>query len=96
MRDLATSLILYEKITTTEAKAKTLRPFVERLITTSKANTLQARRRLNAVLLHEKAVAKALEVVGPRYQSRAGGYTRIIHLKPRLGDGAKQAVIELV
>ncbi|OGY43681.1 MAG: 50S ribosomal protein L17 [Candidatus Buchananbacteria bacterium RIFCSPHIGHO2_01_FULL_39_14] len=96
LRSLATSLILYEKIKTTKAKAKTVRPLVERLITAAKKNDLNSRRKLLSVLYHKKAVAKALEVLGPRYQERAGGYTRIIKLGRRQGDNAEIAQIELV
>jgi large subunit ribosomal protein L17 len=94
--DLATSLILYEKIKTTQAKAKAIRPVVEKLITTSKKNDLTARRALLQALRHKKAVSKALEVLGPRYKERPGGYTRITHLAPRQGDGAAMCQIEFV
>ena len=96
MRNLATSLILYEKIKTTTAKAKALRPLAERLVTIAKKNDLTARRRLLAVLYHKKAVSKALEVIGPRYQDRHGGYTRITKIGKRQGDGAEVAQIEFV
>ena len=96
LANLAESLVLYEKIKTTKAKAKTVRPLVERLITAAKKNDLNSRRKLLSVLYHKKAVAKALEVLGPRYQERAGGYTRIIKLGRRQGDNAEIAQIELV
>jgi large subunit ribosomal protein L17 len=96
MRDLATSLLIFEHITTTQAKAKTLRPYAEKLITIAKRNDVQSRRALMQVLRHEKAINKALEVIGPRYRDRRGGYTRITTTAPRLGDGAQMAVIELV
>ena len=96
MRNLATSLILYEKIKTTKAKAQALRPLVERLVTVAKKNDLTARRRLLAVLYDKKAVSKALEVIGPRYKDRNGGYTRITKIGPRQGDGADVAQIEFV
>lgn len=95
-RDLATSIVLYEKIKTTEAKAKAIRPVVEHLITVAKKNDLAARRELLATLRHKNAIRKALEVLGPKYQTRKGGYTRIIRLMPRKGDGAAMAQIELV
>ena len=98
MRGLATSMIIYGKIQTTETKAKAMRPMVEKLITTAKAgqDDLNARRKLLEILYHKKAVAKALEVLGPKYKNRPGGYTRITHLGTRQGDGAKMVNIEFV
>lgn len=96
MKNLATQLILYEKISTTEAKAKALRPYVERLITKGKKNTLAARRALLRVLPVENAVKKVLEELGPRYATRPGGYTRITKLGVRLGDAARIARIEFL
>lgn len=96
MRNLATSLVLYEKIKTTQAKAKAVRPLVEHLVTIAKKNNLTSRRQLLAVLYHPKAVRKALEVLGPRYLDRKGGYTRIIKIGQRQGDGADVAQIEFV
>lgn len=96
LKNLALQLVVYEKIRTTEAKAKVLRPYVERLITKGKANTLAARRALLRVLPTEISVKKVLEELGPRYQERAGGYLRITKTTPRQGDGAHMAVIEFV
>ena len=96
LRDLATSLIIYEKIKTTEAKAKALRPVAERLVTVAKKNTITSRRRLLKTLRHKKAVDKALDVIGPRYATRAGGYLRITRIGNRLGDGAAVCQIEFV
>ncbi|MFH1145803.1 MAG: 50S ribosomal protein L17 [bacterium] len=97
LKNLAQAVILYEKVTTTEAKAKAIRPIVEKMITVGKENTLVARRKLLSVLPTENAVKKVLEVLGPKYKERKGGYTRIIKLqKVRVGDGGKQAIIELV
>lgn len=96
LRNLATSLIIYEKIKTTKAKAKTLRPLAEKLITTAKVNNLASRRRLISVLYHPKAVKKALAVLGPRYQAKKGGCLRIINLGRRAGDGAEICQIEFV
>ena len=96
MRGLATSLILHEHINTTLAKAKAIRPVVEKLITVGRKGDLNARRKLNAYLLNEAAVNKLLEEVGPRYKTRPGGYTRIIKLGNRQGDGAEIAQIQLV
>lgn len=96
LKTLASSLVLYGKITTTEAKAKELKPFIERSITcTKKENSLHARRLLGRYFSH--AVAKKLMMeIGPRYRERRGGYTRIIKLGPRKTDAARMAVIELV
>lgn len=96
LRILASQLVLYEKIKTTEAKAKALRPFVERLITHSKGGTLADRRYLMKYLSVENAVKKLIEDIGPRYKERAGGYTRIIKIGQRQGDAARVARIELV
>ena len=74
MRSLARSLVLEERISTTEAKAKTLSPFIERLVTYAKKNTLASRRLTKARLGDDEAVKKLFEVVGPRYAERAGGY----------------------
>jgi len=96
LKNLAENLILYEKISTTEAKAKAVRSFAERLITKSKNDTLANRRYLIKHLQAEKSVKKLLEVIGPRYKDRSGGYTRIIKLKNRQGDNAPLVQIELV
>ena len=96
LRDLATSVIVYEKIKTTDTKAKSLRPVVERLITRAKKGDLAARRYLLSYFPTEQPVNKLLEVLGPRYKDRKGGYTRIIKLGVRQGDGAPMAQIELV
>ena len=84
-----------EKITTTEAKAKEVKPFVEKLITKSRENNLASIRYLNRYL-PVKARQKIISQIGPQYQKRAGGYTRIIKLGPRRTDGAKMAIIELI
>jgi large subunit ribosomal protein L17 len=96
LKNLAAQLILYEKIKTTEAKAKVVRSYVERLITKGKKNTLAARRELMKFLSIEHAVRKVLEVYGPRYANRPGGYTRITKLGVRQGDGARIASIEFI
>jgi len=96
MRDLATSLVVYDAIKTTEAKAKALRPVVEKLITTAKKGDLAARRRLLAYFSTEQPVHKLMDVIGPKYKDRQGGYTRIVKLGFRQGDGAPVAKIELV
>lgn len=96
LANLVESLVLYEKITTTSAKAKALRPVVERLITKSKQNNLAARRYLATFLYTAKAIKKMMEVLGPRYADRKGGYTRITKVGVRRGDGGEKSVIELV
>lgn len=96
MRSLATSVILYEHVNTTLAKAKAVRPFVEKLITCGRSKTLVSRRLLMKDLLSENAVNKVLEELGPRYSTRPGGYTRILKLGSRKGDGAEVAQIQLV
>lgn len=93
---LAESLILREKIRTTKAKAHAVRAIVEKMITKSKLNTLSARRALIADLDTPNAVKKLMEVLGPRYKERAGGYTRTTLLGERKGDGAPEAIIEFV
>jgi large subunit ribosomal protein L17 len=96
VRSLATSLVLYEKIKTTETKAKVLRPYAERLITIGKKKTLQSRRQLLAKLYVESAVKKIIEELAPRYAERKGGYLRIVKLGFRKGDAAKEVRIEFV
>jgi len=96
LRDLATSVVVYEKIKTTEVKAKQVRPVVERLITRAKKGDLAARRYLLSYFPTEQPVNKLLEVLGPRFKDRKGGYTRITKLGTRQGDGAPMAQIELV
>ena len=96
LKNLAESLVLYEKVKTTEAKAKAVRPYVERLITHSKEDTLTNRRYLLRRLPTENGVKKLLEVLGPRYKERPGGYTRIVKLGKRQGDNADVVQLELV
>jgi len=98
IRQLAESLILHEKIVTTEAKAKALRPIIEKLVTRARGKEkLAVRRTLLSKLPKQKAVKKLQEDIAPRYKERKGGYTRIIKLGAlRQGDGAKMAQIEFV
>jgi large subunit ribosomal protein L17 len=96
LRNLAVSLVLFDKIETTEAKAKVLRPFIEKIITLGKENNLTSRRRLIALLQNQRAVEKILTTLGPKYKERPGGYTRIVKLGQRKGDAAKMAMIELI
>jgi large subunit ribosomal protein L17 len=97
LRSLARSLVLHERISTTEAKAKELRPFVERLVTYSKKNTLASRRLAISRLQDEEAVKKLFDAIGPRYADRAGGYTRVIKRAKRgANDARKMAYIAFV
>lgn len=96
LRNLATSLVLYEKIKTTKAKAQALRPYIERMITTGKDKTLHARRELLKKLMVQGAVEKVLAEISPRYATRSGGYTRIIKIGRREGDAAEMVQIEFV
>lgn len=96
LQNLAASLVLHEKIRTTEAKAKALRSVVEKAITTGKKPTLTARRKLLSLFYTEHPVNKIFEVLGPRYATRPGGYTRIVKLGSRKNDGADMVRIELV
>ncbi len=96
LKNLAQSVILYEKVKTTLAKAKEVRSLVERLITIGKKPGLTSRRRLLSKLPTELAVRKLLEELGPRYAQRNGGYTRLIKLGFRQGDAAQIVQIELV
>lgn len=96
MRNMVNSFFEYEKLTTTVTRAKELRRLVERMITIAKRGDLNSRRQALKVIHDRKLVAKLFEMIAPRYQERAGGYTRIIRLNPRLGDNAPMAIIELV
>ncbi|HZF43759.1 MAG TPA: 50S ribosomal protein L17 [Sphingomonadaceae bacterium] len=95
-RNMAAALIKHEQITTTTAKAKELRPYVEKLITLAKRGGLSNRRLAHARMLDDTQLVKLFEVLAPRYADRAGGYCRIIHANIRASDAAPMAVIELV
>jgi len=97
MRSLARSLVLEEKISTTETKAKALRPVIERLVTYAKKNTLASRRLARAKLGDAAAVKKLFDSIGPRYATRAGGYTRVVKRTLRgSNDARKLAYIAFV
>lgn len=96
LRNQAVSLILNEKIKTTTVRAKNLQRVIEPLITTAKAQNLTARRKLLGYLPKTGAVRKLMEELAPRYKERAGGYTRIVKIGIRQGDGASISQIELV
>ena len=95
-KGLAVSLILNERVTTTEAKAKTIRPVVEKLVTMSRDDTEHHRRLVMSRIGNEVATAKLFEVLGPRFEDQAGGYTRIYKVGQRKGDAAPMAMIEFV
>src|SRR5882672_8033428 len=96
LRNLTTSLFRHERIRTTVPKAKELRPFAERLITLARRDTLHTRRQVLRHVSDKTVVKKLFDTLGPRFASRPGGYTRILRLGPRQGDGADMAILELV
>jgi large subunit ribosomal protein L17 len=96
LRNLVTSVILQERIITTVPKAKAARPLVEKMITLAKRDSLHTRRQAAMVLCTPASVKKLFDTLGTRFGQRPGGYTRITRLGPRKGDGAEQAMIELV
>lgn len=96
LRGLTAELIRHERITTTLAKAKETRIVAEKLITHGKKGTLHHRRLALSQIPNKRVVKKVFDDLAPRYEERPGGYTRIVKLGPRQGDGAQMAVIELV
>ena len=96
LRGLTTSIILEDRIKTTVTKAKAVRPKVEKMITLAKRDTLHSRRQAAAFLLSDDAVKKLFDTIGPRCAERPGGYTRIMRVGFRKGDGAEEAIIELL
>ena len=96
LRNLCTSLLEHERVTTTVQKAKEVRPLAERMITLGKRETLHARRRAAGFLLKAAVVQKLFDTIAARYADRPGGYTRILKLGHRSGDGAELAIIELI
>src|SRR5271166_6365548 len=96
LANLATALFEHGKITTTEARARRLRPVAERLITFAKRGDLHARRQVLTVVTDKTVVKTLFDTIGPSYATRQGGYTRITKIGPRKGDNAAMAVIELV
>ena len=96
LKNLSKSLIVHEQIETTLPKAKDLRPFVEKILTIGKTNTLAAKRKVYSYLGDKKLVEKVFKVLGKRYQKRNGGYVRILKSGFRYGDSAPKAIIELV
>ncbi len=96
LRQQAISMIMHERITTTEAKAKTLRPIVEKLVTLAREDTPHHRKLVMSKIDNEPAMVRLFESVAPRFESVPGGYTRISKLGPRHGDAAPLALIEFV
>jgi len=95
-KSLIRSLILAEKIKTTEAKAKAIKPLIDKMVYSSRKSDLATRRRLISTLGDKQAVKKLIEQISPRYLKKRGGYVRIIKLLPRKSDAAKMAMIEFV
>jgi large subunit ribosomal protein L17 len=95
-RNMAAALIKHEQITTTTAKAKELRPYVEKLVTLAKKGGLSNRRLAHGKLMDDAQLVKLFDVIGPRYSARPGGYTRIIKAGIRSSDAAAVAIIEFV
>lgn len=95
LNSLARSLVLHERIETTEPKAREVRPFVEKIVTTGKKGTVAARRALSTVI-GKNAAKKMVDEISKKYDKRNGGYTRIIKNGRRISDGSKMAIIEFV
>ncbi|MDX1978628.1 MAG: 50S ribosomal protein L17 [Bryobacteraceae bacterium] len=96
LRNLVTSVVENERIITTVTKAKAARPLVEKMITLAKADTLHTRRQAAAFLQTKDSVKKLFDKLGARFGQRTGGYTRLVKIGPRKGDGAELAMLELV
>jgi large subunit ribosomal protein L17 len=96
LSNMMTSLFINERVTTTQTRAKELKRTAERVLTCAKKGDLHARRQVLRVIADKQVVAKLFDELGPRYKSRNGGYTRLIKLGPRRGDGAFMSIVELV
>jgi len=96
LRSLVTSFLEKERINTTLAKAKATRPLAEKMITLARKNTLHARRQALRFIYKKPVVKKLFEELGPRFSERPGGYTRIVKVGLRTGDGAEMAILELI
>ena len=96
LSNMMTSLFTNETITTTQIRAKELKRSAEKMITFAKRGDLHARRQVLRVIADKQVVAKLFDEIGPRYKSRNGGYTRVVKMGPRRGDGAFMSIIELV
>lgn len=95
-RNLVTSLILHDRIQTTEAKAKNVKSLAEKVISLAKRGDLHARRQVAAIVLDPDAVKRVFDSIAPKYGERDGGYTRIVKVGPRRGDAALEVILELV
>ena len=96
LRNLATDLFRHERLMTTLPKAKELRPYAEKLITMARRDDLHSRRMVLGLITDKGVVKKLFDTLGPRFTTRPGGYSRILKLGPRPGDGADMAIVELV
>ena len=96
LRNLISSILIYEKVTTTKAKAKAVQPLVEKCITLAKKGDLTSHRKLVAILPQKLAVKKSMEVLKDRFKHKSSGYTRLVKVGRRQGDGAEMMLIELV
>jgi len=96
LKNLASSIIIYEKVKTTEAKAKAVKPLLEKVITTAIKGDLASRRELIKILPQKMAIKKVMEILAVKYKERHGGYSRIVKLGNRVGDNASVVQIELV
>ena len=96
LSNMMTSLFTNETITTTQIRAKELKRSAEKMITFAKRGDLHARRQVLRIIADKQVVAKLFDEIGPRYKSRNGGYTRVVKMGPRRGDGAFMSIIELV
>ena len=96
LSNMMASLFINERVTTTQTRAKELKRTAERVLTCAKKGDLHARRQVLRVIADKQVVAKLFDELGPRYNSRNGGYTRVIKLGPRRGDGAFMSIVELV
>jgi len=96
LRNLVTSFLAEEHITTTEQRALSVQPLAERMITLAKRGDLHARRQALAYIYDEDVVRKLFDTLGPRYRERSGGYTRIVRLGTRQGDAAAMVMLELI
>ncbi len=96
LRNLVSSLFEHSKIETTEARAKEVRKMAEKMITLGKKGDLHAKRQVLAYIYNETVVKKLFEEIAPKYEERNGGYTRILKLGPRRGDGSEMVILELV
>ncbi len=96
LQGIVAQLLMHERVTTTEAKAREARPLAEHIITKGRGGSLHDRRQAMSVLTDKHAVSKLFDDIGPRYADRDGGYTRMVKLMPRKGDSAPMALLELV